>query len=356
VGRCWWYFQVAGISKGEEPRSISGDRLRALASADGQFPTTILGITYRRGSASENMVYTVKIERADKLGSLGGVQFPEAMRAKSFARCRSLADRKSFEICKSAMARSSFVCNTADRALLKPRIGFPKQMLLRTAYGSSPGKHAWETAAVGGCVGLTEWLIAGRSARRRAAQHSRINIVPIVDLDTVSAGAGGRKEKLAGSHRDWIAAPLYHPDDRGAAAGKLPNKTTWPARHVIISTIPDWCKSSFFPYHQQLLVCHEGWANVARFSTRRIWKSSARCPVRAPMSRIRPGYYDARWQQIGKNWVTMHSARHVVSIHARRPRVTRRTELPMDPPTTGQELGQTMNTLFSRRPEEATTE
>ena len=76
--------------------------------------------------------------------------------------------------------------------------------------------------------------------------------------------------------------------------------------------------------------------------------------VRSPPRESGPGY-DARWKQIGKNWVTQHTQRHVVSLTLETawntPNGTTDGFL-----TTGKQLGLAIERYFREPPKKTTAE
>ena len=57
--------------------------------------------------------------------------------------------------------------------------------------------------------GLVEWLMAGDGAARWLTEHAEIVVVPIMDVDNVVTGNGGKEENPQDHNRDWDEAPVF---------------------------------------------------------------------------------------------------------------------------------------------------
>jgi hypothetical protein len=348
---CWWYFHVSGIRKGEETKiELSGDNF-ALADQ----PTFSLdNRTWQHGPAGKRepgkMIYTVKID-GPKAWFAWGVPFTGSDASQAI---RSAVDRcntaKSFELCKSRDGRS------VQGLRIPPELKNLEAKTNSPPYGIwiVARQHAWESGSSWVCRGLVEWLVSDDPRAVELRSKAEFNIVPIVDLDNVERGAGGKEEKPQDHNRDWTDAP-YHPAI-AALQQKIAEQNNAGRLDMFIDlhNPGPGDKSSFFFISPRSILAEEGWANVDHFLNAANLEMIGPLPVRAPMRESGPGY-DARWQQIGKNWVTMHSARHVVSITL---------ETAWNTPNgtadgflkTGQELGQTIERYFRERPKKATTE
>jgi zinc carboxypeptidase/carboxypeptidase M14-like protein len=77
-------------------------------------------------------------------------------------------------------------------------------------------QHAWECGSSWISCGLTEWLVSNDPAAESLRKMADITIVPIMDVDSVETGNGGKQQKPYEHNRDWGVAP-HIPEIRAAA-------------------------------------------------------------------------------------------------------------------------------------------
>ena len=91
---------------------------------------------------------------------------------------------------------------------------------LRISEGSTPNEqrpavwvqarqHAWEVGGSWVAVGLAEWLAGDDKYAVWLRQHAEIYIVPLMDVDHVATGDGGKNAFPHDHNRDWVATPHW---------------------------------------------------------------------------------------------------------------------------------------------------
>jgi hypothetical protein len=70
-------------------------------------------------------------------------------------------------------------------------------------------QHAWESGSSWVCKGFLDWIISGDAEAVRLRQSAEIVFVPIMDIDNVILGAGGKEEAPRDHNRDWTEAPHW---------------------------------------------------------------------------------------------------------------------------------------------------
>jgi len=70
-------------------------------------------------------------------------------------------------------------------------------------------QHAWESGASWVGRGMTEWIVSDDADARALRSRVEIFIVPIMDVDNVATGNGGKEANPRDHNRDWDAAPVY---------------------------------------------------------------------------------------------------------------------------------------------------
>ena len=70
-------------------------------------------------------------------------------------------------------------------------------------------QHAWESGSSWVARGLVEWLVSDDADARRLRQHAEVFVVPIMDVDNVATGDGGKEADPRDHNRDWDDKPVY---------------------------------------------------------------------------------------------------------------------------------------------------
>lgn len=70
-------------------------------------------------------------------------------------------------------------------------------------------QHAWEAGSSWVGKGLLEWLASEDAAAVAWRQETELFFVPIMDVDNVSMGAGGKGAVPRDHNRDWSDSPVY---------------------------------------------------------------------------------------------------------------------------------------------------
>ncbi|HEY1173810.1 MAG TPA: M14 family zinc carboxypeptidase [Verrucomicrobiae bacterium] len=70
-------------------------------------------------------------------------------------------------------------------------------------------QHAWEAGASWVARGLTEWLVSDDADARWLRANAEIILIPIMDVDNVATGNGGKEADPRDHNRDWTEQPVY---------------------------------------------------------------------------------------------------------------------------------------------------
>lgn len=79
----------------------------------------------------------------------------------------------------------------------------------RPAIWISARHHAWECGGSWVSTGLTEWLVSDDQQARWLRQHAEIFVVPLLDVDHVATGDGGKHGEPQDHNLDWSAQPHW---------------------------------------------------------------------------------------------------------------------------------------------------
>jgi hypothetical protein len=331
----WWYVKVSGIKPGETlTLDVGGGGWatpdRAVFSTDGKtWQPTPPG--QRSG---QRIAYQQKMETAEAWFAWG----PPFTPADAAELIRWAAEKcpqaKAVELCQSLERR-------AVPALRIEPTDAPTQprgiiVLAR--------QHAWEVGGSWVGRGFVEWLVSDDPRAAVLRKKSRVLVVPIVDIDNVAVGAGGKEQQPQDHNRDWTDRPhfpavaaLQNEIKKLDAAGQLDLFID------LHAPAPSDLKPFFF-VSPRMILSDVGTASIERFL------QCGRLEMTGPItfdgqSRESGPDYDARWLQISKNWVTQHARPQAVAITL---------EIPWNTPQStadnyrrlGVELGQAIERYF----------
>jgi hypothetical protein len=313
---CWWYFAVTEITPGETIEiALTGDRFsqpdQATFSIDGQtwLHTAVgerhdLAVHYRQRINAKQawFAWGPPMSGDDAAGFI----------RTAAAKC---TEAEPFELCRSRDNRP-----VMGLRLSPDHIAFRKGATASAASGAKPygvfitaRQHAWESGGSWVCRGLMEWLVSTDALATDLRNKALVQMVPVMDVDNVALGAGGKDEQPQDHNRDWTEHP-FHPAVAAAQQEILRmNEAGKFDLFIDLHNPTPGDKTSVFFISPRNIMSDEGWNNLERFLGSAQAEMTGPIVFRGETRESGPGY-DARWQQIGKNWVTQHTAGHVVSV------------------------------------------
>lgn len=330
---CWWYFKVTGI----EPGEIVTLQLGGNDFAQPQRATFSLnGRNWQHTSPGElrdgRMVYQQRIDAREAWFAWGPPFTPDDAAQLVRAVAKDCADTQAFELCRSR----------GDRPVPAVRIGQADQPS-HTAWILAR-QHAWECGSSWVCRGLIEWFTSDDQRAAALRKRTFMQIVPLVDVDNVAIGAGGKEEQPHDHNRDWTGDPYF---PAVAALEREIKAADKAGRFDLFVDLHDPGPTEtepFFFLSPHSIIAPKGSKNLARFLAAAQVEVTGPLPYRG-LTRDSGPDYDAHWQQIGKNWVTANTAGHVVSVTL---------EVPWNTPAStadgyrelGRQLGRTIERFF----------
>ena len=355
---CWWYVAVTGIKLGEVISiDLAGDRFtqadQATFSTDGQ--------TWQHTAPGEKhgsrIVYQQRID-ADRAWFSWGPPLTGDDAAELIRSCAAkCAGAELRELCRSRNNRSVWELQLAP-ATDSPKAddSAPSTVVPHRRYGVfiTARQHAWESGGSWVCRGLMEWLVSDDPTATELRSKAVFEIVPVMDVDNVAIGAGGKEEQPQDHNRDWTEHP-YHPAvaavqreiTRLNAAGQFD-------LFIDLHNPSPTEKSPVFFVSPRSIMSAEGASNLHRFLAAAEEALTGPILYRGQTQESGPGY-DNRWRQISKNWVTEHTAGHVVSVTLETP-----WNIPQSTTdgylTTGRQLGMAIAHFFRQPPQHTTAE
>lgn len=304
---CWWYIKVSGLEVGETLKLNVGDAPwatpnRAAVSTDDKTWTQTLPGT----RAGKRIVYEIEATAATQWFAWGPPFTPgdaEDLVKDIAGHCKGA---EAFELCRSRDDRPVWAIR-----LTAP----PKKHENDDRYGIwiHARQHAWESGSSWVARGLLEWLASDDDRAQRLRGIASITLVPVMDVDNVARGAGGKNEIPQDHNRDWTDAP-YHPAV-AAAQQKIKAQNAAGAFDVFIDLHNPGAnaKNPFFYTSPRKMLTERGARNLDHFL------AAAQADMTGPLAfkgevQESGEQYDKNWKAISKNWVAMHTAAHVVAL------------------------------------------
>ena len=196
---CWWSFKVSGLKPGEVWKlALQGSGFavpkRASISSDGK--------TWKHSAPGKRSgklhVYEIKVPAETAWFAWG----PSYVLADAKRLVENTAKAK-------VGAKPYVLCKSQDGHDVPALRWEPKGEGKQPALWIQARQHAWEAGSSWVCQGLVEWLASDDEAAVKLRQTARIHVVPIMDVDNVERGAGGKNQIPHDHNRDWSNQPRY---------------------------------------------------------------------------------------------------------------------------------------------------
>lgn len=174
-------------------------------------------------------------------------------------------------------------------------------------------QHAWESGGSWVCRGFLEWLVSNDARAESLRKRSLVTVVPVMDVDNVQRGAGGKDEKPQDHNRDWSDAP-HHPAVRAAIARIREQEAQ--GRFDLFVDLHNPGPSTQNPFYYiapRSSLSPLGKRNLDAFLSASREELTGPLEFRGQVIESGPRY-DQNWQRISKNWVTQHTRPHVVAV------------------------------------------
>jgi Zinc carboxypeptidase len=302
---CWWYCKVEGVRSGETIILDVGGGVwatpdRAFFSLDNKNWTQTAPGTRK----TDRIIYRQKVD-ATAVWFAWGPPF-------TLRQARELVEQATktnphatvFELCRSKDGRSVPALRIDEPGVKgQDRLGIWIQAR----------QHAWESGSSWVCKGFVDWLLSDDPGAVGLRRKATITVVPIMDVDNVERGAGGKNGKPHDHNRDWSDKPFW-PEVRAAQSQILQQSKA--GRFDLFIDLHNPApndRQPFFFVSPTEILSSRARANLDAFlaATRKEMIGPLRV---APKSRESGKNYDPNWEKISKNWVTQHAGKHVVAV------------------------------------------
>jgi hypothetical protein len=164
------------------------------------------------------------------------------------------------------------------------------------------------------CQGFVEWLTSDDERARILREKSQITVIPVMDVDNVAIGAGGKGQRPQDHNRDWSDQP--HWPSVAAAQQRIREMDKTGSFDVFVDIHdPDaYPKDPYFYLPQQEVLSERGIANQDRFLQAVKTDMTGGLAFRGLAKESGSGYDPARWKRIANNWVALNCRPHVVAL------------------------------------------
>lgn len=174
-------------------------------------------------------------------------------------------------------------------------------------------QHAWESGSSWVARGVGDWMTGSSPAAIRLRDNALIYIVPIMDVDRVTTGDGGKESVPHDHNRDWSDDPRY--PEVAAVQNRIRQWVVQDRFAVFVDLHnpgPGDDKAYFFVAPDEVIdkpgiQRRDDFLNVIDAT----W--DANIPFDRTARSTGPGYHPL-WQQISSNWVTRHTGDDTVAV------------------------------------------
>jgi hypothetical protein len=303
---CWWYFKLSGITPGETITLTVGEAPwatpdRAAFSVDNKSWTqTAPG--KRTGS---EITYSHQVDAAECYFAWGPPFVANDAQALVDAAAKA-PHASAFELCRTRHGRPVPALRIEEEnSEIAPRD--------RHGIWIQARQHAWESGSSWVCRGFVDWLVSDDDRAQRVRRSSTIVVVPIMDIDNVTIGAGGKNESPHDHNRDWGDEPHFNAVRAAMQKIKAMDEEGTFELFVDLHNPGAGSKDPFFYVTPRDLLTAEGKTNIDRFL------AAVRLDMTGPLAfkghtEESGAGYDKRWRYIAKNWVSFNTNDRVVAV------------------------------------------
>jgi hypothetical protein len=317
---CWWSLRVEGVAKGEKltldlggsdrpARNNGVDTGKPLAAGwamPGRAALSTAGATWRQTEPGHRDGARMRYEvtgTGEPLWIAWGPSFTPRDTETLLAEAeRALPAARSFELARSREGRPVRGLRVTEAAADQAPVVWIEAR-----------QHAWESGASWVARGLTEWLTGAEADAVWLRQHAEVFVVPIMDVDNVATGNGGKEENPRDHNRDWSEQPVY--PEVAAAQQRLLGFVEAKRLAVFVdlhNPAPGDARPFFFTSDPEVLG-ELAQQNMAAFLALAATTINGPLAVE-PAARLTGPKYHPLWRQISNAWVNTHGNPDTVAV------------------------------------------
>jgi hypothetical protein len=301
----WWCFKLEGITPGE---TITLEVGNGPWSTPRQATWSLDEKTWMHTPAGEQegdwITYRQKVDATQAWFAWGPPFTPDDAQRLVNQAAEKLPAAVPFELCRTREGRP-----TPALVIHEPgQNGAPQFGVWLQAR-----QHAWESGSSWVCRGAVEWLTSDDPRAASLRKTAKVYVVPIMDIDNVAVGAGGKEQKPHDHNRDWSETPHWR---SVAAAIEHIRREDAACRFDLFIDLHNPAPSNKEPFF--FIAPPELFNELRRTNTDR-FLTACQLEMTGPPafkgqtheSGVR---YDPAWKQISKNWVTANTHEYVVAL------------------------------------------
>jgi hypothetical protein len=166
-------------------------------------------------------------------------------------------------------------------------------------------QHAWESGASWVARGYAEWLASDEDEAKWLREHAEIYLIPIMDVDNVATGNGGKEADPRDHNRDWDDKPVY--SEVAAAQKKLLEFAKEDRLAVFLELHNPGAndKQPYFYTGSPDLLSEQGRTLRTKFLEKAAQRIKSPLPLAEKPKLTGPSYHPL-WKQISNQWVNDH--------------------------------------------------
>lgn len=303
----WWYFKLEGATPGETiTLEVTGGQSGGWARPD----RACFSLDNQTWSHSEpgkrnreNITYRIQVNATEAWFAWGPPFVLSHADALIERVTKGNPHVQRFELCRSKGGHS----------VPALKVSYPGTSgAERLTLWIQARQHAWESGSSWVCQGFVEWLLSEEPRAVALRKKADVYIVPIMDMDNVQTGNGGKNQNPNDHNRDWSAAPVW-PEVRAAQERirALNEKGTFDLFVDLHNPGPGDRQPYFYIAPPELM------GPISR-QNQTAFLEGVRTEMTAPLKlgaeRVSGAAYDPNWEKISKNWVMKHCADSVVAL------------------------------------------
>jgi hypothetical protein len=173
-------------------------------------------------------------------------------------------------------------------------------------------QHAWESGASWVARGFAEWLTSDDADARWLRTHAEVFIVPVMDVDNVATGNGGKEANPRDHNRDWDDQPVY---PEVAAAQRRLRELAADGRLDVFLDLHNPAAGDLRPFFfvgPPDLLSEAARTNRASFLAAARKRISGLLELQEKARETGPNYHPL-WRQISGQWVNDHGNPHTLA-------------------------------------------
>ncbi len=317
---CWWAMRLDGLESGkritfelvpnDQPTRNQGKLSDKPLAGGWSMPDRaalstdrITWITSSPGTRTTDMIRYEVVPPGDSLWIAWGPMFTPQDTDRLLADLvKQIPNSRSFELARTRENRPvvAWTSRSSEGTSQRPGVWIQAR------------QHAWESGSSWVARGIVEWLGQRNESANWFIENADIVIVPIMDVDNVTTGNGGKEADPQDHNRDWTDRPIY---PEVMAAQRFLKRWSDEGRLDVFIDLHNPApgdKQPFFFFGPPELLSDLGRDNRSLFLSIAARQIHGPLPVREAPRMTGPSYHPL-WRQISGQWVTDHGNSHTLS-------------------------------------------